>query len=60
MQYHFSLHISDTDIGVDVEGNPRINFVLAISRQIYQLLKKTCGYFGVIGITRLLDFLLGY
>ena len=26
----------------------------------YQLLIKTCGDFGVLGITRLLDFLLGY
>ena len=25
----------------------------------YKLLKKTCGDFGVLGITRLLDFLLG-
>ena len=24
------------------------------------VVKKTCGYFGVLGITRLLDFLLGY
>ena len=26
----------------------------------YQLLNKTCGDVGVLGITRLLDFLLGY
>ena len=26
----------------------------------YQLLKKTGGDFGVLGITRFLDFLLGY
>ena len=62
MQYHFSLQISDTDIGFDVEHNRGQSMKQFRSGyfKTYQLLKKTCGDFGVLGITSLLDFLLGY
>ena len=62
MQYHFSLQISDTDIGFDVEHNrgQSMKQFRPGYFKTYQLFKKTCGDFGVLGITRLLDFLLGY